>query len=96
MLQCARSQVLLPSRTLPPLNNEGEVGNGLLFFLMKITCTRNVMASGQALEAGQVYDVTNADGELLIRMGKAVRAKALDISAVEVKPKAKRTKKTSG
>ena len=54
------------------------------------------MASGQALEAGQVYDVTNADGELLIRMGKAVRAKALDISAVEVKPKAKRTKKTSG
>ena len=87
---------MLPSRTLPPLNNEGEVGNGLLFFLMKITCTRNVMASGQALEAGQVYDVTNADGELLIRMGKAVRAKALDISAVEVKPKAKRTKKTSG
>jgi hypothetical protein len=63
---------------------------------MKITCTRNVMASGQALEAGQVYDVTNADGELLIRMGKAVRAKAPDENVAEVKPKAKRTKKTSG
>ncbi len=87
MLQCARPLVLLPSRTLPPLNNEGEVGNGLLFFLMKITCTRNVMASGQALEAGQVYDVTNADGELLIRMGKAVEA------AAPAKPKAKRKTK---
>lgn len=54
---------------------------------MKITCTRNVMASGQALEAGQVYDVTNADGELLIRMGKAVEA------AAPAKPKAKRKTK---
>lgn len=49
------------------------------------------MASGQALEAGQSYDVTNADGELLIRMGKAVRA-----SDEALKTKAKRKPKTNG
>ena len=48
------------------------------------------MASGQALEAGQSYDLTNADGELLIRMGKATRA---DETSAEPKLKAKRTRK---
>lgn len=43
------------------------------------------MASGQALEAGQSYDLTNADGDLLIRIGKAVKA-----SEEAPKPKAKK------
>ena len=62
-------------------------GNGPPFF-MKVTCTNAVMASGQALEAGQSYDLTNADGELLIRMGKAVKA-----FEETPKPKAKRKPK---
>jgi hypothetical protein len=45
------------------------------------------MASGKALEAGQSYDVSEADGKLLIRMGKAVEG------AAPAKPKAKRTTK---
>lgn len=53
---------------------------------MKITCTRGVMASGQVLEAGQTYDVSEQDGSSLIRMGKAVEAKAEE-------PKPKRTRK---
>ncbi len=47
------------------------------------------MASGQALEAGQSYDVSDTDGALLIRMGKAVEG---DTSA-KPKAKAKRTSK---
>ena len=62
-------------------------GNGPPFF-MKVTCTKAVMASGQVLEAGQSYDLSNADGDLLIRMGKAVKA-----SDEAPKPKAKRTRK---
>ena len=54
---------------------------------MQITCTRNVMASGKALEAGQSYDVSDSDGALLIRMGKAVEG------AAPAKSKAKRTSK---
>ena len=57
---------------------------------MKITCTKAVMASGQALEAGQSYDLSNADGDLLIRMGKAVKA-----SEEALKPKAKRKPKAN-
>lgn len=34
------------------------------------------MASGQALATGQSYDVSEADGSLLIRMGKAVKKEA--------------------
>lgn len=45
------------------------------------------MASGKALEAGQSYDVSDSDGALLIRMGKAVEG------AAPSKPKAKRTTK---
>ena len=47
------------------------------------------MASGKALEAGQVYDVSDKDGALLIAMGKAVEG---DPSA-KPKAKAKRTSK---
>ena len=45
------------------------------------------MASGQVLEAGQSYDVSDKDGALLIGMGKAVEG------AAPAKPKAKRTQK---
>lgn len=62
-------------------------GNGPPFF-MKVICTKAVMASGQALEAGQSYDLSDADGDLLIRMGKAIKA-----SDEELKPKAKRKPK---
>jgi len=62
-------------------------GNGPPFF-MKVTCTNAVMASGQALEAGQSYELSDADGDLLIRMGKAVKA-----SDEAPKPKAKRKPK---
>ena len=45
-----------------------------LFFLMKIKAIRNVVASGQALESGCTYDVSDLDAALLIRMGKAIEA----------------------
>lgn len=48
------------------------------------------MASGQALEAGQSYDVSDKDGALLIGMGKAVKA-----SDEAPKPKAKRKPKAN-
>ena len=38
---------------------------------MKILVTRNTIASGQALEAGTVYDVSNDDAAILVRLGKA-------------------------
>ena len=48
------------------------------------------MASGQALEAGSTYDVSDKDAEILIRMGKAEEAKE------EAKPKPKRKPKANG
>jgi len=41
---------------------------------MKIQAIRNVIASGQALENGGTYDVSETDAALLIRMGKAIEA----------------------
>ena len=38
---------------------------------MKIKCLKNVCASGNSLEAGQTYDVSESDAELLITMGRA-------------------------
>jgi len=38
---------------------------------MKILATRNTIASGQALEAGAVYDVSSDDAAILVRLGKA-------------------------
>ena len=87
MLRSGRQAHLLQFLTSPPLDNGEGAGNGPLFFLMQITCTRNVMASGKALEAGQSYDVSDSDGALLIRMGKAVEG------AAPAKPKAKRKAK---
>ena len=50
------------------------------------------MASGVALEMGKTYDVTNKDGDILIKMGKAVRATEEEAP----KPKAKRKLKADG
>ena len=38
---------------------------------MKIKWLKNVCASGNSLEAGQTYDVSESDAELLITMGRA-------------------------
>ena len=66
---------------------------------MKIFTTRAVLASGQALEAGSVYDVSEKDASTLIAMGKAREATAEDEAAPAcpptppaAKPKAKKVK----
>ena len=62
---------------------------------MKIFTTRGVIASGQALEAGSVYDVSEKDASTLIAMGKAREATADDEVppvAETPKPKAKKVK----
>lgn len=56
---------------------------------MKILATRNVIAAGEALEAGKVYDLPEEAAGVLIRMGKAVEA-----PAEAPKPKASRKPKT--
>ena len=38
---------------------------------MKIKCLKNVCASGNSLEVGRTYDVSESDAELLISMGRA-------------------------
>tara|TARA_B100000927_G_C16425456_1_gene453231 strand:- start:944 stop:1156 length:213 start_codon:yes stop_codon:yes gene_type:complete len=53
--------------------------------IMKIKCLANVGASGASLEAGKTYDVSNSDGDLLIRIGKAEKA-------IEQKPKKTKVK----
>ena len=65
---------------------------------MKIFTTRAVLASGQALEAGSVYDVSEKDASTLIAMGKAREATAEDEAPAcpptppAAKPKAKKVK----
>ena len=53
---------------------------------MKIFTTRGVIASGQALEAGSVYDVSEKDASTLIAMGKAREATAEDEAAPACPP----------
>ena len=53
---------------------------------MKIFTTRGVIASGQALEAGSVYDVSDKDASTLIAMGKAREATAEDEAAPACPP----------
>lgn len=55
---------------------------------MKVLAIRNVIASGQALEAGKVYELTADDAAVLMRMGKVSEA-----PAEEPKPKAARKPK---
>jgi hypothetical protein len=65
---------------------------------MKIFTTRSVIASGQALEAGSVYDVSDKDASTLIAMGKAREATTEDEAPAcpptppAAKPKAKKVK----
>ena len=62
---------------------------------MKIFTTRGVIASGQALEAGSVYDVSEKDASTLIAMGKAREATAEDEAPAcppTAKPNAKKDK----
>lgn len=58
---------------------------------MKILATRNVIAAGEALEVGKVYDLAAEVAGVLIRMGKATEA-----PAEEAKPKATRKPKAEG
>tara|TARA_R100001443_G_scaffold112003_1_gene125231 strand:+ start:903 stop:1085 length:183 start_codon:yes stop_codon:yes gene_type:complete len=41
---------------------------------MKVLVLRNTVASGQALEAGSVYDLSESDADLLKKMGKVTDA----------------------
>jgi hypothetical protein len=41
---------------------------------MKVKCLKNVCASGSALEAGETYDISDRDFELLSSMGKVIEA----------------------
>jgi|TARA_Y100000004_G_scaffold72104_1_gene81049 hypothetical protein len=41
---------------------------------MKVKCLKNVCASGSALEAGETYDISDRDFELLSSMGKVIQA----------------------
>ena len=46
---------------------------------MKIKALKNTSASGQSLEVGNIYNVSDKDAEILIRMNKAEES----IEAVE-------------
>ena len=56
---------------------------------MKVLATRNVCASGQGLEAGKTYDVSDEDARALILMGKATEAPVIEEAPAwpPVKPK---------
>ena len=57
---------------------------------MKVLVLRNVVASGIALEAGQIYDISDKDATLLKGMGKAMDA------PIETKPKKTVKRKSNG
>ena len=44
------------------------------FFFMEVLCIRNVCASGQALESGKIYNISDIDAEFLIKIKKAEKA----------------------
>nr|BAR36148.1 hypothetical protein [uncultured Mediterranean phage uvMED] len=52
---------------------------------MKVLVLRNTVASGQALEVGSVYDLSESDADLLKKMGKVTDA------PVETKSKKSKT-----
>ena len=56
---------------------------------MKIKALKNTSASGQSLEVGKIYDVSDQDASILIRMGKAEES----IEAPPAPPTASKTKK---
>ena len=57
---------------------------------MKIKALKNTSASGQSLEVGKTYEVTETDATILIRMGKAIEA----VEAPACPPKPPTPKKT--
>ena len=56
---------------------------------MKIKALKNTSASGQSLEVGKIYDVSDQDASILIRMGKAEES----IEAPACPPTPPKTKK---
>ena len=58
---------------------------------MRIQCLKATSASGKHLVVGEAYEVSDKDGALLIRMGKAVEA--AEESSTEAKPKRRRAPK---
>jgi len=56
---------------------------------MKIKALKNTSASGQSLEVGNIYDVSDQDASILIRMGKAEES----IEAPACPPTPPKTKK---
>jgi len=59
---------------------------------MKIKLLSSKVASGQALEAGKTYDVSDADAKLFLSKGWAIEAK--EAPACPPKPKAVKKPKT--
>lgn len=51
---------------------------------MRITLLRQVMISGEPALAGSTLDIADADAILLLSSGKAERAKAEEVTPVEV------------
>tara|TARA_X000000368_G_C22706872_1_gene569256 strand:+ start:108 stop:341 length:234 start_codon:yes stop_codon:yes gene_type:complete len=68
------------------------VSNGPFFSFMKIQAIRNVAVAGQHLNAGEVREVSEADGSYLIRNNKAIAAVEAPACPPKppVKPKAKK------
>lgn len=51
---------------------------------MQVKITRNTIADGKPVMAGQVYDLPAADARALLQLGKAVTVEAVE--AVEAPP----------
>ena len=88
-MQYATPNRSLLLKTFPPDPEEGPATAP--FFLMRIQCLKATAASGKHLVAGEPYEVSDKDGALLIRMGKAVEA--AEESSTEAKPKRRRAPK---
>jgi len=57
---------------------------------MKVLVLKNTIASGTALEANQIYDISDKDATLLKGMGKVIDA------PIEKKPKKTIKRKSNG
>ena len=55
---------------------------------MKITLLKSVLASGVFLEEGTEQEVSDSDGALLVRMGKAVKVEQCEVKPAKRKAKA--------
>tara|TARA_Y100001937_G_scaffold33309_1_gene47514 strand:- start:309 stop:479 length:171 start_codon:yes stop_codon:yes gene_type:complete len=52
---------------------------------MEVLCIRNVCASGQALESGKIYNISDIDAEFLIKIKKAEKATVQKSKKTKVK-----------